>query len=398
MEISGGIAALYGGIAGLVLGCVPGLHIVFMLALAAPLLPVLPDSTALSLLIGLVAGFTISNGIPLALWDLPDDNKVFAAVPAAALRHTGYASDAALWMATGALASVAIVAAVPPVLKAVGAPPCCKVLAYRRALPWVLLGLMLIRLLAPQRGIARPTAIAVRITGLALSGGLGAVLLARSPLHPLALAQTFAPALIGLFSLPSILWSSESGTSGSSTSGVVHRPAPITSGTWGRNLLYGLWSGALLACLPAATGASAGFMCAQFRERHASLRLFAQGASTAGMFSAGLVALLGSGEYGIMPPPRPATIMSAFALSAGAAYLCVFPLVRVLQRLLPYQPATRIGIGLCVTVIVVSFSGAAGFCTLIAAGGIGLLLRSVSVDPTSGLALIVVPLILSGGV
>jgi putative membrane protein len=350
------ILALVGAAAASLLSCVPALHIynvASLLILVAARTPSLISPEAVSaLMIGLMAGYSISNSLSSVFFSTPDDSTLFLLLPGQKLLRQRRGWEAILLTGIGGLSGLAVLILLTPVAAAL-LPGLRDVL--QPHLHWILLALTTFILLSewPKEGDRGATPLR-RLAGawgsllaglltFALSGALGFVLMYGNLLPPERAFVNLMPAFIGLFGIPWLLHNI-----------VSHTPiptqhiAPSVSAdgpTLLRGALTGSAGGLFAAFFPVVTGGVGGLIAGHATAaRDERLFLISQGASKVTYYLGGLLLFFVPGLRmtrggmawmlsGIYSPLSPASLYRAAAaalLSGVMAFLLLLPLARLI--------------------------------------------------------------------
>jgi putative membrane protein len=387
--------------AALVLGCLPGFHVYNLLAvllLAAQALPpgqLAPDGFA-ALAAAAVAAWAMTGMLPMVFLSVPDESTALMMPPAQSAYRRGQGRSAALYAAGGSLGGALLIVAVLPWLPRV-LPLLMAVL--RPHFHWILWALILYLPLSewPKGGTRGPAgwrrfgdgavSWTAGLATLLLSGALGFLLMMRSPFPPMLASQSLAPALIGLFAIPSLIQS------------CLGQPEPLPDSppprglslkAWLAGTLTGAVGGGFAALVPAVTGGFGSLLAGQATAQSDDRAfLVAQGSSRMVYYAGALLlfAVPGSGLVrggaawqlqALCPPDNPSLfplLAAAVAIGAGVSFLCQPWLASMLTRWCPPERAPlacRIALGLLL-LLVAATTGWVGLAVAAVGTGIGAL-------------------------
>ncbi len=283
--------ALFGTLLAATLALIPALHVynaaglLMLVVLARP--GWLEDDQLALLLLGMVIGYAMLNGIPAIFFAAPDDSTIFTVLPGQKylLQSRGY--EAALLGGVGGLGGLTVLIALTPVAGPLLAPLRQIVSPH---LHWILAAIAAYMLMAefPKGGDRGPNALARLLdawrgpaAGLAtffLSGILGFVLMYKSPVPTEISFQNLMPAFVGLFAIPWVLENIASGVQ-------VPRQHLATSidaspGLIVRGVGAGVLGGLFAALFPIVTGGIGGYLAGHATaQRDDRVFIISQGAS-----------------------------------------------------------------------------------------------------------------------
>ncbi len=387
--------------AALILGCLPGFHVYNLLAvllLTAQSLPPgsLPPESFAALATAAVAAWAMTGMLPMVFLSVPDESTALMMPPAQCAYRRGQGRTAALYAAGGSLGGALLLIAALPVLPHV--MPLLRAVL-RPHFHWILWALILYLPLSewPKGGTRGPagwrrfgdgaTSWLAGLATLLLSGALGFLLMNHSPFPPTLASQTLAPALIGLFAIPSLIQS------------CLGRPEPIPDApaprglslkAWLTGTLTGAAGGGFAALVPAVTGGFGSLLAGQATAQSDDRAfLVAQGSSRM-VYYAGALLLFAVPGAGVVrggaawqlqtlcPADNPALfplLAAAVAIGAGVSFLCQPGLASLLTRWCPPERAPlacRIALGLLL-LLVAATTGWIGLAVAAVGTGIGAL-------------------------
>jgi putative membrane protein len=416
--------ALTGALAGSLLACLPGLHILNVMGVLALLVTHLSDAgsgppldviTAASL--GLMVGYAIFNTLPSVLLGAPDESALFTVLPGQAYLLRGEGAKAVSLTALGAAAGLAFIA-----LAALPGVPRLLVhlqLVLRGHTHWILWTIIAFMLLSEwprpvPPGYARWRAFRYAWAGLGaglltflLAGLLGFILLYRSPVSHTSAFQNLMPAFVGLFTIPWLLLNIVAAVRPPIQSTEMDPGASLPEFVHGASA--GLIGGSLAAFLPVVTGGVGGWLAGHATAmRSERAFLISQGASKVVYYVGGLVLLFvprlhlhrGGAAWLLSAQIEPVGAYGFYvALGAvGIAGACCLALVKpltltalaVLGRA-DYRIISLLSL-LLATTLVVGMTGVAGLAVMVVATGIGLLPVLFGSRRMNALAIIMLPL------
>ena len=390
---------LAGVAASLVLGCLPGFHVYNLLAvllLAAQALPpdrFAPESFA-ALAAAAVSAWAMTGMLPMVFLSVPDESTALMMPPAQSAFRRGQGRSAALYAAGGALGGAILLAASIPLLPRV-MPLLLAVL--RPHFHWILWALILYLPLSewPKGGVRGPAGWSrfrdgagswtAGLATLLLSGALGFLLMMRSPFPPALASQSLAPALIGLFAIPSLV---QSCLGRPETPAAAPGPRGLSLKAWLAGTLTGAAGGGFAALVPAVTGGLGALLAGQATAQSDDRTfLVAQGSSRMVYYGGDLLlfavpgaALVRGGAawqiQALCAPDNPGLyplLAAAVAIGAAAAFLCQPFLISVLTRLCPPARAPlacRVALALLL-LLVAATTGWIGLAVAAVGAGIG---------------------------
>ncbi len=351
--------------AALLLGCLPGFHVYNLLAvllLAAQALPPdsVPPAAFAALAAAAVTAWAITGILPMIFLSVPDESTALMMPPAQSAFRRGQGRAAALYAAGGGLGGALLILATLPLLPAV-LPTLLTVL--RPHFHWILWAVILYLPLSewPKGGTRGPAGwrrlgdgasswLAGLLT-LLLSGAFGYLLMNHSPFPPERASQSLAPALIGLFAIPSLIQS------------CLGRPEPgqealpprgLSLKAWLAGTVTGAAGGGFAALIPGVTGGLGALLAGQAAAQSDDRAfLVAQGSSRMVYYAGSLmlfalpgVSLIRGGAawqiQSLCPTDQPGLLFilaAAMAIGAGVAFLAQGPLATLLMRLCPPERA-----------------------------------------------------------
>lgn len=391
---------LAGTAAALFLGCLPGFHIYNLLAvllLAAQALPAdqfSPEGFAV-LAAAAVSAWAIAGILPMVFLSVPDESTALMIPPAQSAFRRGQGRSAALYAGAGGLGGALLILAALPLLPRL-MPLLLEVL--RPHFHWLLWACILYLPLSewPKGGTRGPAGwsrffdgASSWVAGLAtllLSGALGFLILFRSPFPPELASQSLAPALIGLFAIPSLIQS------------CLGRPEPLPAQpeprgvslkAWLAGTLTGAAGGGFAALVPAVTGGLGSLLAGQAAAQSDDRAFLASQGSSRMVYYAGALLLFAVPGAGLVrggaawqvqalcePNERLFPLLAAaVAVGAGLAFLALLPLTRLLTRFCPPERAPRIcAVALVLLLAMVgATTGAMGLAVAAVGAGIGAL-------------------------
>lgn len=390
---------LAGTASALVLGCLPGFHIYNLLALLLLAFQILPPGFAApesyaAFAAAAVAAWAIAGILPMIFLSVPDESTTLMMPPAQASFRRGQGKSAALYAAGGGLGGAILILVTIPFLPRL-LPPLLAIL--RPHFYWILWAVIIYLPLSewPKGGTRGPAGWARFLDGasswtaglatLLLSGALGFILFFHSPFPPACAGQSLAPALIGLFAVPSLVQSCL-GRPQSLTE--ASPPSGLSLKAWVEGSLTGAAGGGFAALMPGVTGGLgslfAGQASAQSDDR---AFLVSQGASRM-VYYAGALLLFALPGAGLVrggaawqlqtlcrtdEPGLWFLLAAALAIGAGLAFLCQLPLASLMTRLCPPEKAPfACRLALLMLILMVGLTtGWLGLLTAAAGTGIG---------------------------
>lgn len=395
------IYAIIGAVVASLLACVPALHIYNVAGLlilsSGWLSGWLSGEQMAMFFLGLIVGYSILNTIPSIFLSAPDDSMIFIVLPGQKYLLQGRGYEASILTGVGSLAAIAVMV--------VGSPLAGPIFSSLRSilsphLGWILAAVIVFMLMSewPKSSDRKPTPLgrlAEAWTGLGaglltflLSGLLGFALMYRS-LVPTEIAfQNLLPAFVGLFAIPWVLLN---------IAGRVQIPKQhmaqsidVTPALIARGTFAGTLGGGFAAFFPVVTGGIGGFLAGHATaQRDDRLFILSQGASKVvyyvggfllffipglGMTRGGMAWML-STVYQPATPRIYFTAVAAIALAGAAAFLLLFPLTRLVIKLLEkvsYQIISAVTLAILVT-LVLALTGWGGLLIALVATGIGIL-------------------------
>jgi putative membrane protein len=396
------VSSIVGGLSASALACVPGLHVssiaVLALWVASRSSNPAPPALVTGLLVGLTAGYAMSNGIAGILMAAPDESTLFILRPGQRLLRSGRGYEAVMLTGAGGLGGLLVLMFLVPVFES-SAEPFYSIIAPH--VPWILwAGIAYLLLSEWPTGLSRSGAglrrlfessenvIAGLLTFL-LAGSVGIILSRIPPLPSGGLGQSaLHPAFCGFFAVPSLLQSV-------ATRAPLPRQQPTqlkapTAALVAKGTLTGTMGGLFAAVLPVITAGIGSIVAGHATaERDDRVFLISQGTCKFVYYVGGLllffvpglnltrgsVAWLASGN---LAPSRPEELFTAAgaALCAGAvSYLALPLLARGTLRLVAGLGYARIGSAGLVIVVTIVFMSTGWFGLIICAvsAGIGLI-------------------------
>jgi putative membrane protein len=362
--MTGGILLLWilaGTGAAILLGCLPGFHVYNLLALlllASQSLPPdsLPPEAFAVLAAAAVSAWSISGILPMIFLSAPDESTTLMMPAAQAAYRRGQGKLAALYAAAGGLGGVLLLLAALPLLPS-AMPVMLAVL--RPHFHWILWAVIVYLPLSewPKGGLHGQAGwrrlgdgsvswLAGLLT-LLLSGALGFLLMNRSPFPPDRASQSLAPALIGLFAIPSLI---QTLLGRADIPPETPPPRGLNLKAWIAGTLTGAAGGGFASLMPGVTGGLgalfAGQAAAQSDDR---AFLASQGASRMVYYAGSLLLFALPGVnvvrggaawqvQGLCSPDQPGLLLmmaAAVAIGAALAFLAQGPLASALTRLCP---------------------------------------------------------------
>ncbi len=359
------LCILTGTGAAILLGCLPGFHVYNLLAVlllttqALPSGSLTPESFAV-LAAAAVAAWAMTGMLPMVFLSVPDESTALMMPPAQSAYRRGRGRSAALYAAGGGLGGAWLLLAALPLLARV-LPLLLAVL--RPHFHWILWALILYLPLSewPKNGTRGPAgwrrfgdgavSWTAGLATLLLSGALGFLLMNHSPFPPVLASQALAPALIGLFAIPSLIQS------------CLGHPEPLPDSpppqglslkAWLAGTLTGAAGGGFAALIPAVTGGFGSLLAGQATAQSDDRAfLVAQGSSRMVYYAGALLlfAVPGAGTVrggaawqlqALCPADSPALfplLAAAVAIGAGLSFLCQPFLATILTRWCPPERA-----------------------------------------------------------
>ncbi len=385
--------------AGLLLGCLPGFHVYNLLAVllvAAQSLPpeAVPPVAFAAMAAAAVSAWSITGVLPMIFLSAPDESTTMMMPAAQAAYRRGQGKAAALYAAAGGFGGALLLLLALPLLP-LALPVMLAVL--RPHFHWILWAVILYLPLSewPKGGVRGPAGwrrlgdgasswLAGLLT-LLLSGALGWLLMNRSPFPPEQAAQALAPALVGLFAVPSLVQA------------CLGQPAPVTETKPPRGLGLAAWlggtvtgaaGGGFASLMPGVTGGLGALLAGQAAAQSDDRAFLASQGSSRMVYYAGSlllfalpgVSLVRGGAawqvQSLCPPDQPGLLLAlaaAVALGAALAFLAQGPLASLLTRLCPpgrVRPACAAAL-LLLILMVLAATGLRGLAVLATATGIG---------------------------
>lgn len=415
--------AIAGAALASLLACIPALHIYNVAGLlflaGGRLSGWMRDDQLAMFFLGLITGYAILNTIPSIFLSAPDDSMIFIVLPGQKYLLQGRGYEAAILTGLGSLAAIAAMVLFSP-LAAVIFPTLRSILSPH--LGWILAAVMAYMLMSewPKASDRKPTPLgrlAEAWTGLGaglltflLSGLLGFALMYRS-LVPTEIAfQNLLPAFVGLFAIPWVLLN------------IVARvqiprqhiagSLDVTPELIARGTLAGLLGGGFAAFFPVVTGGIGGFLAGHATaQRDDRLFILSQGAGKAVYYIGGFLlffipgfnltrggmAWMLSTIYRPDTPRLYFTAMAAAAVAGAVAFLLLFPLTRLVIRLLEkvsYQAISAVTL-VILLVLVTALTGWGGGLIALVAAGIGLIPVVWGSRRMNGMGVLLLPMVLN---
>ncbi len=395
------IFAVVGAVLASVMACVPALHIynvAGLLIMAGGWLSGWMSGEQMAMFfLGLITGYAILNTIPSIFLSSPDDSMIFIVLPGQKYLLQGRGYEASILTGVGSLAAIAGMVVLSPFAMSVF-PALRSILSPH--LGWIVAVVIVFMLMSewPKSSDRQPTPwgrLAEAWTGLGaglltflLSGLLGFALMYRSLVPTEISFQNLLPAFVGLFAIPWVMLN---------IVGRVQIPKQhiatsidVTPALIARGTFAGTLGGGFAAFFPVVTGGIGGFLAGHATaQRDDRLFILSQGASKIvyyvggfllffvpglGMTRGGMAWML-STVYQAGTPRVYFTAMAAVALAGAAAFLMLFPLTRLVIKLLEKVNYQWISAGTLVILIglVLALTGWGGLLIALVATGIGIL-------------------------
>jgi putative membrane protein len=397
------IAACAAGLGSLT-ACLPGLHVLNVLGIAAAWLHhagadrIRPDAETLAAVaIGFTVAYSVLHAVPAVFFSAPDDSAALSAPPSAAFLRSGRAREAVLLSGFGSAAGLAAILTLWLVL---GPHLYAPHAVLRPHLHWVIWCVIAFMLLSewPRPGVARPagwpaflsawSSLFAGLLTFALSGWLGLILFHSSPLRPASAFQGLLPAFVGLFTVPSLLIGF---TCPQRQPAAVSAPSePFAGHVLARGSLAGILGGVFAAYVPAVTPGVGGLVAGHATStRDTRAFLISQGAARSAYYAGALLLFFLPGLRlqrggtaallaGFVRPTQawdPRFAPAAVAIASAVALLLLPLLSGAVERLAGRWTHRRVCAGtlFMVTVLVAALTGLAGLLVAATAAGIGLL-------------------------
>jgi putative membrane protein len=383
------------------MACVPALHIYnvagLLILAGGRLSGIMTGEQMAMFFLGLITGYAILNTIPSIFLSSPDESMIFVVLPGQKYLLQGRGFEASILTGVGSLAAIAGIVVLSPLASTVF-PTLRSILSPH--LGWILAAVIIFMLMSewPKSSDRKPTPLgrlAEAWTGLGaglltflLSGLLGFALMYRSLVPTEISFQNLLPAFVGLFAIPWVLLNIVAQVEIPKQH--IAKSIDVTPALIARGVFAGTLGGGFAAFFPVVTGGIGGFLAGHATaQRDDRLFIISQGASKIvyyvggfmlffvpglGMTRGGMAWML-STIYTAGTPRVYYTAMAAVALAGVAAFLLLFPLTRLVIKLLErvnYQIISAATLVILLA-LVAALTGWGGLLVALVATGIGLI-------------------------
>jgi len=414
-------AAIAGCLIGMLVGCLPGLHVYNLLAFGVVAVPqcgvVVAEPVLIGAVTGMLVGFVVAGAIPSIFLAAPDESALFTVLPGQDFLMRGRGLQA-VWLVTwgGIWGLVLLAGLVWPLAMRVLPALLPVVRPHFHWMLWCTIAFMLMSEWPKggQHGQAgwRRFADGWKSPGMGLvtfflAGLLGMILFYRPPLRLEASFQNLMPAFVGLFTIPGLLMNLFSRME------IPAQVSRISFAGQGRltapGVVAGLLGGLFAVLVPGVTGGVGGMLAGHaVAQRDSRVFLVSQGVCRVVYYIGGWlvffvpgVRLTRGGAAGMMAGFKwqgdlhsYVWVLAALLLAGALACLSVVPAARGMLRIIRWTGYRRISLATLLVAIglVWAMTGAVGLLVLLTATGIGLIPLLCGARRMNALGVILLPL------